>query len=105
MGQKSRTESLSEQAVRLAEATSDAYSVDRYANWSAVVEMLLGRGFTEREAEAILRSKWTRWAADETEHLHDGYGQATAADLSAHLDALGDTLAAQVADLTQETFG
>jgi hypothetical protein len=50
---------------RLAERTLDAYSADRYRSWRACAAILLRRGMTEREAEAVLRSKHMRWAADE----------------------------------------
>jgi len=42
----------SEAVARLVAATSDAYSFDRYAVWSACCSMLLRRGYSEREAEA-----------------------------------------------------
>lgn len=95
--------STSEQAARVVDQTSAAYSADRYADWAAVAEMLLNRGYTEQEAAAILLSKWTRWAADEFQHLHHE-GGSTVADLEAFLDNMDD-VAAQVADLVTETFG
>lgn len=51
-------------AAYVAKETCTAYSWDRYANWTATADALLAAGFTEREARGILRSKWTRWAAD-----------------------------------------
>jgi hypothetical protein len=51
---------------RLTESTRDAYSADRYRSWRACAAFLLRRGMTEREAEAVLRSKHMRWAADAT---------------------------------------
>ena len=49
----------------LAVRTADAYSADRYASWVACARLLVTvRGYSLREAEAILRSKWMRWAAD-----------------------------------------
>ena len=65
-------------ANNLAQKTSDAYSASRYKSWSAVAQVLLTRGYSERQAEAILRSKWTRWAAD---HSDSEYGEATPDDL------------------------
>jgi len=50
--------------VALAAKTSDAYSADSYTNWTACARLLARLGYDEREAEAILRSKWTRWARD-----------------------------------------
>jgi hypothetical protein len=49
----------------LAEKTSDAYFASKYTSWRACVKMLANKGFNKFEIEAILRSKWTRWAADE----------------------------------------
>lgn len=95
--------STSEQVARLVDQTSAAYSIDRYSDWAAVAEMLLGRGYTEQEAAAILLSKWTRWAADAGEHLHGGHGHSTVGDLEKFLDDMDD-VAAQVADLVTETF-
>lgn len=88
-------------AAALAERTSDCFSFDRYANWAAVAKMLLAKGYTDQQAEAILRSKWTRWAADAS---NKRYGQATGADLERFM-AQQRNLAAQVAELTRETFG
>jgi hypothetical protein len=45
--------------------------------------MLQSRGYTDKEVEGIMRSKWTRWAADYSDKPH---GQATADDLAAFLD-------------------
>jgi hypothetical protein len=70
-------------AAALADKTADAYSFDRYTSWTACAAMLLRRGHSAMEAEAILRSKWTRWAADVADKRH---GRATAADLAAYMD-------------------
>ena len=51
-------------AKKIAERSMDAYSADRYSSWSAVAQVLLNRGYNEAETEEIMRSKWTRWAAD-----------------------------------------
>lgn len=51
-------------ASRIAFRTSTAYSADRYTNWQAVAQALLDAGYTDRKAEAIMCSKWARWAAD-----------------------------------------
>ncbi|MFM9469743.1 hypothetical protein ACKI1K_43920, partial [Streptomyces scabiei] len=42
----------------------DAYSADRYNSWPAVAQVLINRGYNDRQVEAIMRSKWTRWAND-----------------------------------------
>ena len=67
---------------RLAAATEDAYSFDRYRSWHACAALLARRGYTAAEAECILRSKWTRWAADQSAAP---YGRATSADLDRFL--------------------
>jgi hypothetical protein len=54
----------SAQVQALAESTADAYSFDRYASWKACCAALLCRGYSDRQAEKILRSRITRWAAD-----------------------------------------
>jgi len=61
------TTSIRSTAITLAHSTADAYSADRYGamRWEACAFMLLSRGMTVAEAEAVLRSKWTRWAADQ----------------------------------------
>lgn len=71
------------QIEALAERTSDAYSHDRYASWKACAAALLRRGYTDQQAEEILRSKFTRWAADRSDAP---YGHATASDLLRFMD-------------------
>lgn len=53
-------------ARTVALATSDAYSYDRYGvnAWLATAKYLEKQGLTDRQIEAILRSKHTRWAMD-----------------------------------------
>lgn len=43
-----------------------AYSFSRYgaAGWRSAIRELIRRGFDNREIEAVLRSKFMRWAAD-----------------------------------------
>lgn len=71
----------------LVNETSDAYSYDRYGEqgWRACVKLLIRRGYTAREIEAILRSKWMRWAGDSSERNH--YGHYNSADLATFLDS------------------
>lgn len=70
-------------AQEIEERTKDAYSFPRYANWLACVRLLLERGYTEKQTEWILRSKWMRWAADGSTA---GYGHVTSSDLACFLD-------------------
>ena len=71
------------QVQALADRTADSYSCDRYASWKACAAALLRRGYTDRQAEEILRSKFTRWAADQSDAAD---GRATAADLLRFMD-------------------
>lgn len=74
------------QALKLADKTRDAYSAARYGReWPKVAQLLLERGYTEREAEAIMRSKWMRWAADVSVDELARFGN-TAADVRRYLD-------------------
>lgn len=66
-----------QRAKDLATATADAYSADAYRSWAAVAQAVLGfgkaergHGLTEAQTEAVLRSKWTRWARDHWEGPH-----------------------------------
>jgi hypothetical protein len=86
--------------IEFAEELSDAYSADRYKNgFGACIKMLRKRGYDDRQIEAILRSKWTRWAGDGSEHR---YGQCTASDLAKFLDSFKDRERAEVEALTRE---
>jgi hypothetical protein len=62
-------------AATLALNTNDAYSFARYGSWNAVAFALLKAGYSLHEAEAIMRSKWARWASDSSDRP---YGRATA---------------------------
>jgi len=54
-----------QRANDLAEKTQDAYSADRWGNsWRALALLLVRRGWDNKTVEAILRSKYTRWASD-----------------------------------------
>lgn len=65
--------------AEFAEELSGAYSTDRYRNgWVPSIRALRARGYDDRQIEAIVRSKWTRWAADSGGKR---YGHATASDL------------------------
>ncbi len=96
-------------AQALAERTSDAYSYDNYGyqGWLAATVMLLRRGYSERETEAILRSKWTRWAGDKASYRKSWrYGRTNGADLARFLDSMNVAARAQeVAELVAGTFG
>jgi hypothetical protein len=75
----------------LAERSADAYSADDYASWKACAAALLRRGYTDRQAEEILRSKITRWAIDASDKPE---GRATSSDLLRFIDRCpGDVIA------------
>ena len=80
-----KSQELRSKAVMLAIKTQDAYSVLAYRNWAAVCVFLLKRGYTEEETEAILRSKWMRWAGDFAKN--NRYGYLTSADVARFLDS------------------
>lgn len=85
-----------------AEELSDAYSTGRYrGGWSACIRMLRARKYDDRQVEAIIRSKWTRWAADGSKNPQ--YGYATSMDLARFLDSMNN-LQAEVVKLTRKTF-
>jgi hypothetical protein len=84
-----------------AEQLSDAYSTANYkGGWSSSIRMLRKRGYDDRQIEAIIRSKWTRWSADGSSK---GYGYTNSADLAKFLDNQKN-LAKEVAELVQGTF-
>lgn len=85
-------------ARKLATKTRDAFSFPRYAPgaWAACCYLLLVRGHSPREVEAIVRSKVMRWAGDASAH---SYGRHTSADLRRYLDKN------QGSDIDQQRFG
>jgi len=91
--------------MRFAEATADAYSHDAYGetSWRECCRMLARRGYNSQAIEAIMRSKWTRWAGD---HASKGE-RVTSKDLARFMDDCftADRIAAEVRDLVLGTFG
>lgn len=83
----------------LSEKTSDAYSYDRYNSWEACIKKLRSLGCNDYEVEAILRSKWTRWAADAS---NKPYGKASSNDLVNYINK--HETKESITKLTQETF-
>lgn len=53
-------------ALTLAAKTHDAHSASCFGSvaWVEAAQMLLDFGLTDEQAEAVLRSKWTRWCRD-----------------------------------------
>lgn len=91
---------LTKQAQLVAARCSNAYSVRRYRSWASVARALLQRGYNEQEAEGIMRSKYTRWAADS----HGGkYGTVPGKAILDYIDGVSDEmLKADVADFVRE---
>lgn len=85
---------------QIAESTSEAYSWGRYNSWEACIKALKKMGLTDNEVEAILLSKWTRWAADSSSAP---YGKATSKDLMRYIEKSESP--ESIKRLTQETFG
>lgn len=85
----------------VADRCRDAYSFDRYApgEWAKAAALLLHMGLSEKAAEAVLRSKWTRWAADAAER---DYGTAMGEDVADYVREHETT--ASIARLVAETF-
>ena len=55
----------------------------RPASGRSCCRMLAKMDFNAKEIEAIMRSKWTRWASDMSGH---GYGKVNSADLRQFLE-------------------
>lgn len=55
---------IRERAAKIAAKCEDAYSFDRYRSWVQVAVELVQLGFSDQDVETIMRSKYTRWAAD-----------------------------------------
>lgn len=68
----------------LSQATKDAYSYDRYQDWTHCVLALAIEGYTKEQAEWILRSKYMRWAGD---HSDKEYGEVTADDMLRYINS------------------
>jgi hypothetical protein len=77
---------ITERAKYIAEKTSGSYSFDRYKNWNAVIQMLINKGYSNDEIEAIALSKWTRWACDHDTGRGVRYGYHTSKALERFLE-------------------
>lgn len=88
-------------AKQFAEELSIAYSTGRYERgWMPCIKMLRKRGYNDQQIEAIIRSKWTRWAADASKSR-----RANSADLERFLEKMKDSEHDQVEALTREHWG
>jgi hypothetical protein len=76
---------LMSKAAMLAMKCGNAYSAFAYDSWPNVAKVLLARGLTEQEAEAVMVSKWTRWAVDQSPAR---YGRVPAKAIIKFLDGM-----------------
>lgn len=91
-------------AAALAAKCSDAYSYDRYTDtgWWSCVRFLQRKGYDDREIEAVLRSKYMRWASDDT---GKAYGNANSKDLERFIERCASLFTPKaIADLVADTF-
>lgn len=85
------------------ELASGSYSENRYSSWRQVAKLLLAKGYEPKEAAAIMRSKWTRWAADAYETT---YGKCPATAIIRFIDnPRNSCTSAAVKELVDQTFG
>lgn len=80
------------------EELSDAYSTGRYGGWKPCIKMLRSRKYNDKEIDVIIRSKWTRWAAD----MSNNPDRGTAKDLLRFLESFGKDEKSEVAKLVDE---
>lgn len=72
---------------------SNAYSTDYYNNsWVACIRMLRKREYNDEQIEAIIRSKWTRWAHDGWQSKTGKWSKTPAKALAKFLDSYGERL-------------
>lgn len=76
--------------------TKDAYSRDRYYSWRQCIVVLIERGYSDVECEAILKSKILRWASDRRNQPH---GRASSMDLLRYMDRF--VSASEIKDLVE----
>lgn len=95
---------LHAQAKAVAARCAEAYSFDRYRSWVAVAKELLAAGCSEKEAEAIMRSKWTRYAADWACDRGQRDGKVSAESVLKWMASQRGDMWKQVRQLAQETF-
>ena len=104
MTQLAKLELPIKSVTELAQQLSDAYSTESYrGGWSACIKALRKRGYNDLQIEAILRSKWTRWAGDMAVTNTHRYGSFTAKDLLKFMDNSKIGLA-EINKITEETF-
>lgn len=87
-----------------ADELADAYSTDRYnGGWSGAIRMLRKEyGWNDREIEAFIRSKHTRWAGD----VVSKGSHVTVSDLRSYVAKYGtpETWKEELAELVEGTF-
>lgn len=104
---RTKAPSRREAAKHMSEETADSFSFDRYgeAAWRATILWLLQQGYTYSGVEAIMRSKHTRWAADNANR----YSRITSGDFKRYwlkyYPTGSDAALSEVRELTVGTFG
>lgn len=93
------SEMLRQSLARVMPKVEAAYSMDRYNSWEQVAKTLLKHGLDERQTEAVMCSKWTRWAADASGQR---YGSVSAKVVLDFVKKQGND---EVVKLTLEHFG
>lgn len=69
--------------VEVMSKTEHAYSRNRFYSWRQCIVVLIDRGYSNIECEAILCSKIARWASDRSTNR---YGRASSRDLLRYMD-------------------
>lgn len=88
--------------LALVAKTQLALSFQRYgpAEWGRAIRLLIDRGYTDMEIEAIMMSPWTRWAQEQAGA--DGRGD----DLINWMDSPRNVVTKEtIAQLVRLTFG
>ena len=92
------TASKTANAAALADRTSDAYMAGSYGSSWLICARLLLKLYDERTAEAILRSKYMRWASDHS-------GRASSNSLKVFMEKYPDMFSEKaLVDLVEGTF-
>lgn len=89
-------------AIAIAANCEDAYSSDNYESWPSLAQELLDMGYDARESEAIMRSKYARWAGDMSAAEYGSIPSTAMADLKVNCPAL--FAPAAIARIVIDTF-
>ena len=84
-----------------AEELADAYSTDSYGDWKSCIRALRKFGCNDNQIEAVIRSKFTRWAKDRSK---DPNKKTTSSDLMRYITGFKEPMR-EIEELTLEHFG